>query len=68
MSTPRPTSTQGPWRKSSYSGANGDCVEVALARGGMAVRDSKDPDAGQQAHSTAPWTTFIHAVRSGTLG
>ncbi|MFF3555394.1 DUF397 domain-containing protein [Streptomyces tsukubensis] len=69
MNTPRPTPILGPWRTSSYSGANGDCVEVAPARGGgMAVRDSKDPDVGQQAHSTVPWTAFIDAVRSGKLG
>ncbi|MEW1546927.1 DUF397 domain-containing protein [Streptomyces tsukubensis] len=68
MNSPRPTPTLGPWWKSSYSGANGDCVEVALARGGgMAVRDSKDPEVGQQAHGADPWVAFIDAVRSGKL-
>ncbi|MGH7735076.1 MAG: DUF397 domain-containing protein [Gemmatimonadales bacterium] len=32
------------WRKSSYSSANGACVEVALFQDVIAVRDSKDPD------------------------
>ncbi|MEV3924814.1 DUF397 domain-containing protein [Actinomadura coerulea] len=33
------------WRKSSYSGSNGgDCVELAEAVDGVAVRDSKDPE------------------------
>lgn len=32
------------WRKSSRSGSNGGaCVELADARGRVAVRDSKDP-------------------------
>lgn len=39
------------WRKSSYSGdggsGGGECVEVAwLADGRIALRDSKNPDAG----------------------
>ncbi|MCP9947306.1 DUF397 domain-containing protein [Actinomadura madurae] len=32
------------WRKSSYSDAEGQCVEVAAAPGIVAVRDSKDAD------------------------
>lgn len=37
--------TNAKWRKSSYSGSNGgDCVELADAVDGVAVRDSKDPD------------------------
>ena len=33
------------WRKSSHSGDQGECVEVAaLPAGGIAVRDSKNPD------------------------
>lgn len=35
------------WRKSSYSASNGgNCVELAQAASGIAVRDSKHPDAG----------------------
>ncbi|GAA1848963.1 DUF397 domain-containing protein [Actinomadura bangladeshensis] len=33
------------WRKSRLSGSDGgSCVELASLRGGVAVRDSKDPD------------------------
>ncbi|MER6531913.1 DUF397 domain-containing protein, partial [Streptomyces sp. NPDC001508] len=36
------------WRKSSYSGnTGGDCVEVADLNALVAVRDSKNPDAGR---------------------
>ncbi|WP_395109873.1 DUF397 domain-containing protein [Actinomadura sp. SCN-SB] len=33
------------WRKSSRSSEQGDmCVELALVRGAVAIRDSRDPD------------------------
>lgn len=32
------------WRKSSYSGQDGKCVELAGLPGRIAVRDSKNPD------------------------
>jgi hypothetical protein len=31
------------WRKSSFSGDTGNCVEVAVSAGAVAVRDSKNP-------------------------
>ncbi|WP_433229027.1 DUF397 domain-containing protein [Actinomadura formosensis] len=36
------------WRKSSYSGGADDsaCIEVAGLCGGVAIRDSKDPEGG----------------------
>jgi Domain of unknown function (DUF397) len=55
------------WRKSSYSGANGqDCVEVAsLPKGGRAVRDSKDPDGPRLAFTASEWRAFIAGVKDG---
>jgi Domain of unknown function (DUF397) len=32
------------WRTSSYSGTNGNCVEVGGAAGTVLVRDTKDRD------------------------
>ena len=51
------------WRKSSYSGAGNDCVEIALAETRASVRDSKNPDAGILWFGSAGWTTFIEANR-----
>lgn len=55
------------WRKSSYSGYNGDCVEVAvLSAGQVGVRDSKAHGSGPTLRlSGAEWTVFLAAVRAG---
>jgi Domain of unknown function (DUF397) len=47
------------WRKSSHSGGNGDCVEVAWPTPGVAVRDSKHPAGATLAFPTATWRTFL---------
>ncbi len=54
------------WRKSSYSLANGDCVEVAspLVRS-IAVRDSKDPQGPALSFSTESWSAFVTTVNDG---
>ncbi|MFC5287461.1 DUF397 domain-containing protein [Actinokineospora guangxiensis] len=49
------------WRKSSFSGTNADCVEVAHAPKLAAVRDSKNP-AGPVL--VFPVVAFTEAVRS----
>jgi Domain of unknown function (DUF397) len=60
------TGTAGPWRKSSYSFAQGDCVEVARDAGGHAcVRDSKDADGAILRFTPAEWSAFLAGVRNG---
>lgn len=45
------------WRKSSYSDeTGGQCVELASLSHGVAVRDSKNPEAG---HLELPHSTFV---------
>ena len=54
------------WSKSSYSSANGACVEVArTCPGVVAVRDSKGPDGPKLLISPAEWRTFVHGVKRG---
>jgi hypothetical protein len=54
-----------PWRKSSFSGANG-CVEAAPAHGGLiAVRDSKNPQGGHLLYNPTEWRSFLAGVRNG---
>jgi hypothetical protein len=60
------------WRKSSFSGENGNgdgCVEVAfLPAGRVAVRDTKDRARVPHLHPTAQWRAFVDGVRAGAFG
>lgn len=54
------------WRKSSYSGTSGNCIEVAeLTDGARAVRDSKDPNGPALVFTPAEWAAFTAGVRDG---
>jgi hypothetical protein len=67
MSTPSEYGT--PWRKSSHSGGQGACVEIAgPAAGAVAVRDSKDPLGPQLFFSTEAWNAFASAAAAGAFG
>jgi hypothetical protein len=53
------------WRKSSHSGQDGNCIEVAAdIPGVIAVRDSKDPDGPAIKLSHSAWAAFIQDVRA----
>lgn len=54
------------WVKSSYSGNNGNCVEVAvLPGGGRAVRDSKDPQGPVLSFGARALAEFVRCVADG---
>ena len=54
------------WRKAEASQTNGNCVEVAaIAGGGVAVRDSKDPDGPVLRFTAAEWAAFVAGVAAG---
>jgi hypothetical protein len=54
------------WIKSSFSYANGDCVEVAsLPDGQFGVRDSKDSESPVLRFTPSEWKAFMSGVRNG---
>jgi hypothetical protein len=61
--------TGAAWRKSARSGAQGQCVEVALNLPGIvAVRDSKDPDGPSLVFTDREWRAFVGGVADGEFG
>ncbi|MEV0492877.1 DUF397 domain-containing protein [Streptomyces atratus] len=56
------------WRRSSASGAENNCVEVAILPGGAtAVRDSKDPARTPLRFTASGWAAFRAGVIDGDL-
>ena len=53
------------WRKSSFSGADSSCVEVAFVPGGVALRDTKDRSLAPHLFDAAEWSTFLAGVANG---
>jgi hypothetical protein len=53
------------WRKSSYSTASNNCVEVAPVAGACAVRDSKNPDGGHLVFDAGTWKAFVADLKRG---
>ena len=47
------------WRTSSYTYANGNCVEVAPTPDGVLVRDSKNRTGPALTFPAAGWHTFL---------
>jgi hypothetical protein len=52
------------WKKSSYSAANGNCVEVARLGARYLVRDSKNTSQSFLGFTLVGWRTFLKEVKS----
>jgi uncharacterized protein DUF397 len=55
--------SQPAWRVATYTGGNGNCVEVADAANVVMVRDTKDRDAGTLSFSADVWRTFAEGLK-----
>jgi Domain of unknown function (DUF397) len=56
--------TELTWRKSSYSGGQGNCVEAASRSDMIMVRDSKQADTGPALRfSPAAWRELVARVK-----
>jgi hypothetical protein len=53
------------WFKSSRSSGTGQCVEVAIQADGVAVRDTKNRDAGHLEFTPEEWKAFIGGAKDG---
>ena len=62
--THKPTE-QLAWRKSSFSNAAGDCVEIADVADGVLIRNSKQPEAGTVAFTRRELAAWIAGCRAG---
>ncbi|MGC5399118.1 DUF397 domain-containing protein [Streptomyces sp. DT20] len=51
------------WRKSSYSGQGGDCIEVAGLTARTAVRDSKNPTGPALILGNRAWAAFVEDAK-----
>ncbi len=51
------------WRKSSYSGGEGNCVEVGSDRSRVLVRDTKDRTGAMLRLTPAAWRRFAKQIK-----
>lgn len=57
------------WKKSRHSNPSGDCVEAAeLPSGGVAIRNSRDPEGPALVFTRSEWVAFVLGARDGEFG
>lgn len=57
--------TTAQWFKSSKSGGNDSCVEVAFVDEAIAVRDSKNPTGAALIYTRDEWDAFLAGCKDG---
>jgi uncharacterized protein DUF397 len=57
--------TDPTWRTSSYSGGQGNCIEVGNRDGCMLVRDTKDRTGPVLKLNPPAWRRFVCELKSG---
>jgi len=62
-----PVLNEAAWRKSRYSMANGNCVEVGSVADSIVVRDSANPSELTLGYSARAWQAFITATKTGNF-
>lgn len=58
-----PDLSRADWRRSTYSGSNGNCVEVSADGLTVLVRDTKDLEAGTLAFTGNAWASFTASLK-----
>ncbi|MEU5125902.1 DUF397 domain-containing protein [Streptomyces mobaraensis] len=54
------------WRKSTYSGNSGQCIEISIGCGDrVLIRDSKFPCRSELTVDIDTWRSFVGAVKAG---
>jgi hypothetical protein len=53
------------WQKARASTSYGACVELAATAGGVAMRDSKDPDGPILLYTRTEFKAFLDGARNG---
>jgi hypothetical protein len=51
------------WRKSSFSGQNGSCLETASDSGAVLVRDTTNRDGPMLTFSAEAWQAFVGGLK-----
>ena len=55
--------TANDWRTSTYTGSQGNCVEVANGARSVVVRDTKDRDGFALPVNAEVWRTFTESLK-----
>ncbi|MFG2016831.1 DUF397 domain-containing protein [Actinomadura geliboluensis] len=57
------------WRKSSYSGGADDaaCVEAAAVRGGVEIRDPRNPNGDHHSVTASAFTGLVRRIRDHAI-